>query len=332
MSDVSFAHPWLLLLLLLLPFIWIHYKKVEDKIVRKLRVPSIGHSSLPPKSGRVKLRLLPVVLRILALVILIVALARPQQPLGSSPLSIDGIDIMLSLDISESMLAQDFKPDRLQAAIKEAKSFIDKRPNDRIGLVIFAGESFTQCPLTTDHRILNVFLDNIQVNYLESGTAIGMGLATAVHRLKDSEAKSKVIVLMTDGVNNTGYIDPQTAMKMAVSESIRVYTVGIGKSGSAPFPYTDPFSGRTVYKEMEVQIDEELLQNIADETQGECFRAQNNQELKDIYQSIDRLEKSKIKVSAYTPKKELYFPFILIGLLLLMLEWMVKAFYLKQDI
>lgn len=332
MSNISFAHPWLLLLLLLLPFLWIHYKKIENKIVRKLVVSSIGNSSVPPKSGRVKWRLLPVGLRLLALVILIVALARPQKPLGSSPLSIDGIDIILSLDISESMLAQDFKPDRLQAAIKEAKHFIDKRPNDRIGLVVFAGESFTQSPLTTDHRILNIFLDNIKVNYLETGTAIGMGLATAVHRLKDSEAKSKVVILMTDGVNNTGYIDPQTAMKMAQTEKIRVYTIGIGKSGTAPFPYKDPFSGRTVYKDMEVQIDEELLKSIAKETNGEYFRAENNQELEKIYQSIDRLEKSKIKVSAYTPKQELYFPFILIGLLILMMEWMVKAFYLKQDI
>jgi Ca-activated chloride channel family protein len=332
MSNLSFAQPWFFLLLLVLPFLWIHYKKVEDKIVRKLRVPSLGTSSKPPISGRVKWRLLPVALRISALVILIIALARPQKPLGSSPLSIDGIDIIISLDISESMLAQDFKPDRLQAAIKEAKNFIEKRPNDRIGLVIFAGESFTQCPLTTDHRILDVFLDHIQVNSLESGTAIGMGLATAVHRLKDSEAKSKVIILMTDGVNNTGYIDPQTAMKMAETENIRVYTIGIGKNGTAPFPYKDPFTGQTVFKDMEVQIDENLLKSISKETKGEYFRAENNQELKEIYRSIDRLEKSKIKVSAYTPKQELYFIFIFIGLLILTIEWMVKAIYLKQDI
>ena len=199
-------------------------------------------------------------------------------------------------------------------------------------MVVFAGESFTQSPLTTDHRILNIFLDNITVNYLESGTAIGMGLATSVSRLKDSEAKSKVIILMTDGVNNTGYIDPQTAMKMAETEKIRVYTIGIGRNGTAPFPFKDPFTGQTVLRDMEVQIDEDLLKTIAKETDGEYFRAENNEELKKIYSSIDQLEKSKIKVSAYTPKQELYFPLILIGLLILMAEWMVKGFYLKQEI
>ncbi len=332
MGNITLAHPWFLLLLILLPFLWRHYKKTENKVVRKMKVPSLGTTSAPPQSGRVKLRHLPVIFRMLALVLLIVALARPQKPIGSSPLSIEGIDIMLSLDISGSMMAQDFKPDRLQAAIKVAKDFIAKRPNDRIGLVIFAGESFTQCPLTTDHRVLNALLSNIQINVLEDGTAIGMGLATAVNRLKNSEARSKVIILMTDGVNNTGYIDPQTAMEMAVAENIRTYTIGIGKNGTAPYPVPDPFTGRTVYRDMEVQIDEELLKVISKGTGGEYYRAENNKELEEIYQKIDQLEKSRIQVSAYTPKEELFFPLLVIGLLFLLIEWIVKAIYLKQNI
>lgn len=332
MGNITLAHPWFLLLLILLPFLWRHYKKTEDRVVRKMKVPSLGTTSAPPKSGRVKLRHLPVFFRILALVFLILALARPQRPIGSSPLSIEGIDIMLSLDISGSMMAQDFKPDRLQAAIKVAKDFISKRPNDRIGLVIFAGESFTQCPLTTDHRVLNTLLTNIQINVLEDGTAIGMGLATAVNRLKNSEARSKVIILMTDGVNNTGYIDPQTAMEMAIAENIRTYTIGIGKNGTAPYPVPDPFTGRTVYRDMEVQIDEELLKTISKGTGGEYYRAENNKELEDIYQKIDQLEKSRIQVSAYTPKEELFFTLLVIGLILLVAEWIIKAIYLKQNI
>lgn len=332
MSNIAFAHPWFLLLFIALPFLWKHYKKTEFQLVKKLKVPSIGKKHSIPPTARVKYRHLPVFFRMAAFVFLIVAMARPQKPLGSSPLSIEGIDIMLSLDISGSMMAQDFKPDRLQAAIKVAKDFIDKRPNDRIGLVIFAGESFTQCPLTTDHRVLNTLLSNIQVNVLEDGTAIGMGLATAVNRLKNSEAKSKVIILMTDGVNNTGYIDPQTAMEMAIAENIRTYTIGIGRNGTAPYPIKDQFTGATVYREMEVQIDEELLQTISKGTGGEYYRAENNQELENIYKTIDDLEKSRIQVSAFTPKEELFFPLLVIALMLLIAEWMVKAIYLKQEV
>lgn len=332
MSNITLAHPWFLLLLIALPFLWRHYKKTEVKIVRKLRVPSFGTSHALPATGRVKFRHLPTILRILALSVFIVALARPQKPIGSSPLSIEGIDIVLALDISGSMMAQDFKPDRLQAAILVAKDFISKRPNDRIGLVVFAGESFTQCPLTTDHRVLNTLLSNIQINVLEDGTAIGMGLATAVNRVKNSEAKSKVVILMTDGVNNTGYIDPHTAMEMAIAENVRTYTIGIGKNGTAPYPIKDQFTGRTVYREMEVQIDEELLKTISEGTGGAYYRAENNRELEEIYKRIDELEKSKIKVSAFTPKEELYFPLLVIGLILLTLEWFVKAFYLKQEV
>ncbi|MCO5234399.1 MAG: VWA domain-containing protein [Chitinophagales bacterium] len=332
MNNITFAYPWFFLLLIMLPILWRHYKKTENSVARKMKIPSIRTVGIPQNSGRVKWRHLPIYLRLMALVMMIVALARPQKPIGSSPLSIEGIDIILSLDISGSMLAQDFKPDRLQAAIHVAEDFIKKRTNDRIGLVIFAAESFTQCPLTTDYRVLNTLLNNIQPNILEDGTAIGMGLATAVSRLKNSEAKSKVVILMTDGVNNTGYIDPQTAMEMAKAENIKVYTIGIGRNGSAPYPVPDPFTGRTAYKEMEVQIDENLLKLISKNTGGEYYRAENNKELEQIYHTIDQLEKTKIKVSAYTPKEELFYNFLLMALLILLLEWGVKTIYLKQDL
>ncbi|HZH68734.1 MAG TPA: VWA domain-containing protein [Chitinophagales bacterium] len=332
MANISLAYPWFLLLLLLLPILWWHHKKIENKVVIKMRVPSIGNSTALPKTGRVKYRKLPLYFRLITLAVLIVALSRPQKPLGSTPLSIEGIDIVLALDISGSMLAQDLKPDRLQAAIQVAKEFIAARPNDRIGYVIFAGESFTQSPLTIDHKSLNTLLDNTRIDLLEDGTAIGMGLATAVNRLKDSEASSKVIILMTDGDNNSGYIDPHTAIAMAKTEQIRTYTIGIGRNGTAPFPIQNPFTGAIVYQDVEVVIDEELLQLIASETEGIYYRAESNNDLSDIYKEIDRLEKSKIEVSAFTPKKELFFPILVVGMVLLLIEWCVSTVYLKQNI
>lgn len=330
MFNISFAAPWFFALLLVLPFLWKRYMASEKKRFGLLQVPSVPTKNLPPESGRVKKRKWPIYLRLIALSLMIIALARPQKPMGSSPLSTDGIDIILSLDISGSMLAQDFKPDRLRAAQEVAKDFIKNRPNDRIGLVIFAGESFTQCPLTTDHGVLIQLLDNISIKMLEDGTAIGMGLATAVNRLKGSEAVSKVIILMTDGVNNSGYIDPQTAMEMAIASKVRVYTIGIGRNGVAPYPTPDPFTGRTVFKDMEVQIDEPLMKQIASGTGGNYYRAEDNKQLAQIYQAIDKLEKSKINVSAFTPKKELFFPFVLAALILLLAEWAFKTIYLKQ--
>ncbi|MCO5248481.1 MAG: VWA domain-containing protein [Chitinophagales bacterium] len=328
---MTFAEPCFFLLLLLIPFLWIHYVKTEDKITRKMKVPGLP-ASFPSKSGRVRWRHIPFFLRVIAIIILVIALARPQRQVGNVPLSVEGIDIMLSLDISGSMLARDFKPDRLQAAIKVANDFIEKRTNDRIGLVIFAAESFTQCPLTTDHNVLNTLLSNINIDMLQDGTAIGMGLATAVSRLKNSEVKNRIVILMTDGENNTGYIDPITAMEMAKSEHVKVYTIGIGKKGVAPFPFKDSFTGKTVYRDVEVNIDEELLNKIAKETGGKYYRAENNRELNQIYEDINHLEKSKIKVNAFVPKEELYFPFILAGLFLLIFEWIFRTFYLKQYI
>jgi len=331
MFDIGLAAPWFLLLLIALPFLWKRYQNSESRRFIKMKVPSLPNSRGIPASGRVRWRKVPVILRIAALVLLIFALARPQKPLGTTPLSTEGIDIMLSLDISSSMLAQDFKPDRLQAALEVAKDFIRKRSNDRIGMVIFAGESFTQCPLTTDHQVLLHLLDNVNIKMLEDGTAIGMGLATAVNRLRQSESKSKVVILMTDGVNNSGYIDPQTAMEMAINDKVKVYTIGIGRTGVAPYPVSDPYTGRTVLREMEVQIDEELMQQISAGTGGRYYRAEENRQLENIYKTIDELERSEIKMTGYTPKEELFLPFVVIALVLLLLEWIFRTTYLQQN-
>lgn len=327
----DFAHPWFLLLLLMIPILWIVMQRSRDSRLVILSLPSIVSAKAVPVSGRVKWRFIPDLVRVAALALLIVALARPQKPVGSTPLSIEGIDIILSLDVSGSMLAQDFSPNRLSVAIDEAWKFIKKRPNDRIGLVIFAGESFTQCPLTTDHGVLKNLLEGIQIEMLNNGTAIGMGLATSVNRLRNSEAKSKVVILLTDGVNNSGYIDPITAMEMAVAEGVRVYVIGVGSTGKAPMPSRDPFTGQIVLTEQEVQIDEPLMKQIAEGTGGKYYRARNQEELQSIYAAIDQLEKTKIKVSAYTPKEELYMPFLLAGLMLLIFERGIRTVYLKQS-
>lgn len=329
-SNFSLAYPWFLLLLIGIPFLWKWYVRKENSRQMVLKVPSLDGMKKIKPSGKVKMRHWPSYLRMAALVFLIIALARPQLPLGRIPLTIEGIDIILSLDISGSMLAQDFQPDRLRAAQKTAEDFINKRPNDRIGLVVFSGESFTQCPLTSDHNILLHWLENINTGLLQDGTAIGMGLATAVNRLKGSEAKSKVIILMTDGVNNAGYIDPQTAMELAKSEKIRVYTIGIGKNGVAPFPITEPLTGQTVMRQMEVQIDEPLLKSIAKGTGGNYYRATDNKELQKIYATIDQLEKSKIESAAFQPKSEIFYIFAAITLLLLIAELLLKNVYLRM--
>lgn len=327
----DFAHPWFLCLLLLLPVLWVLIQRSKASRIVTLSLPSTITVTAVPVSGRVKWRFIPDLVRLAALALLIIALARPQKHVGSTPLSMEGIDIVLSLDVSGSMLAQDFQPDRLSVAIEEAWKFIEKRSNDRIGLVIFSGESFTQCPLTTDHGVLRNLLQNIQIEMLNNGTAIGMGLATAVNRLRTSEAKSKVVILLTDGVNNSGYIDPITAMEMAVAEGVRVYVIGVGTAGKAPMPSRDPFTGQIVLTEQEVQIDEPLMKQISEGTGGQYYRARNEEELQGIYTTIDQLERTKIEVSAYTPKEEMFLPFLLVGFVLLVFERVMRTVYLKQS-
>lgn len=267
---------------------------------------------------------LPFVLKLLGLALIIVAIARPQSSSSWQDETTEGIDIIMSLDVSGSMLAEDFKPNRLEASKKVAANFIDNRPTDRIGVVVFAGQSFTQCPLTTDHSVIKNLFEGIQSGVLEDGTAIGMGLATAVKRLKDSDAKSKVVILLTDGDNNSGSIAPKTAAEIAQKFNIRVYTIGVGTKGSAPFPFTDPF-GRKQYQQMDVKINEPLMREIAELTGGQYFRATDNESLEAVYAEIDQLEKSKIDVTEYRKKKEEYLQFALLGFFLILLDILSRA-------
>lgn len=318
MSGVTFASPEFFMLLVLVPALAFWYWKRQRKQYVEMRVPTVQVFHRLPRTLRQRLRHLLFALRMAALVLLIVALARPQSTSKGENVSTEGIDIVLATDISGSMLAEDFKPNRIEAAKRVATDFIDGRPNDRVGLVIFAGESFTQCPLTLDHPVVINLLKEVKSGMIEDGTAIGMGLATAVTRLKDSKAKSRVIILLTDGVNNRGVIDPLTAAGIAQSFGIRVYTIGVGTVGVAPYPVQTPFG--TQYQDMQVEIDEALLQKIADQTGGKYFRATDNRTLKDIYGEIDRLEKTKIEVTQFRRHKEEFYGAAMSAGLLVLLE------------
>jgi len=328
MENITFHNPNLLYLLLLLIPMTAWYIWKQNNIQASLRISSLNGFAKAPRTYKYYLRHLPVILRNLALAALIVALARPQSTDNWTNTSTEGIEIVIALDISGSMLAEDFKPNRLEAAKQDAIKFISGRPNDRIGLVVFAGESFTQCPLTTDHAVLINLIKDVKQGMIEDGTAIGLGLANAVSRLKDSDAKSKVIILMTDGVNNQGEIPPLTAAEIAKTFGIRVYTIGVGSRGTAPYPVTDMF-GRKRYQQMEVEIDEDVLTQIAHLTDGRYFRAVNNQRLEDIYKEIDKLEKSKIEVKEYSKKNEEYLLWVVIGGVLLLLEVFLRNTILK---
>jgi Ca-activated chloride channel family protein len=258
-------------------------------------------------------------LRMAALSLLVLAFARPQSGVKGEEVLTEGIDIVLTMDISSTMLAEDIRPNRVDATKAVAKEFIRGRKNDRIGLVVFAGQAYTQCPLTLDYGILMNFLDQIHVGMIEDGTAVGMGLATAVNRLRSSEAKSKVIVLLTDGQNNRGEVDPLTAAQMAQAFDIKVYTIGAGTRGVAMYPVDDPFFGKR-YQPMQVNVDEETLQRIAGTTGGGYFRATDRRSLEAIYREIDGLEKTEIKVREYTRYSELFFHLVLGALALLLLE------------
>jgi Ca-activated chloride channel homolog len=326
-KDIEFAHPGFFWLLIFIPIMIAYYLWREQKLQGTLSVSAVRGFSLPVKSVIPRLRHSGIVLRSLAIVTLIVALARPQSSLSWQNTTTQGIDIMIASDISGSMLAEDFQPNRLEAGKNIAIDFIKNRPDDRIGLVIFSGESFTQCPLTIDHDVLINLYKDIKYGMIDDGTAIGMGLATAVNRLKDSEAKSKVIILLTDGSNNMGSIPPLTAAEIAKQFNIRVYTVGIGTHGFAQIPMQTQFGVQ--YQNMPVDIDEVTLKKIADATGGKYFRATDNQTLKHIYEQIDKLEKAKIDVTQYHKKTELFLPFALIAFFFLSLEFLLKNTLLK---
>jgi len=267
-------------------------------------------------------------LRLLALACIIVALAQPQTSNDEQQTEGEGIDIILCIDVSGSMTAQDFTPNRLEAAKKVASDFVDRRVADRIGIVIFSGESFTQCPLTTDHDVLKLQIDQIRNGLLEDGTAIGSGLATSVDRLRNSKAKSKIIILLTDGVNNGGLIDPSTAKEIAKAYKIKVYTIGVGTEGVAPTPVSTPMG--IVMQNEKVAIDEKLLQNISAETGGTYFRAKDNASLENIYTEIDKLEKSKVQITTFHRYTEKFYPFVFAAMALLLLEVLLKFTVFKK--
>ncbi len=329
-KSIEFADPGFFWLLLLIPVMIGWYIWRQQKLYGHLNISAIKGFSVPVKSIVPKLRHLEIVFRSLALIALIIALARPQSSLSWQNSTTEGIDIVIASDISGSMLAQDFQPNRLEAGKNIAIDFIKNRPNDRIGLVIFSGESFTQCPLTIDHSVLINLFNDIKYGMINDGTAIGMGLATAVNRLKDSEAKSKVVILLTDGSNNMGSIPPITAAEIAKQFGIRVYTVGLGTNGYAPYPVQTPMGIQ--YQRVKVDVDEPTLTKIAGITGGKYFRATNNETLKSIYEQIDKMEKAKIDVTQYHKKTELFLPFALIALLFLLLEFGFKNTILKGAI
>lgn len=321
-EGITYANPGFLYLLILLPLlgVWYWYKLFNNE--PGLQLSSTSGFSATPRSWRQYLIHLLFVFRLLAIGLLILALARPQSSTRSRNVNIEGIDIVMAMDVSSSMLAQDLRPDRLEAAKDVASDFIEGRPDDRIGLVIFSGESFTQSPLTSDHSMIRNLFKDIESGMIEDGTAIGDGLATSINRLKESEAISKVIILITDGVNNSGSIDPLSAAEIARMYGLRIYTIGVGTMGVAPYPVQTPFGIQ--YQNMEVKIDEEILQEVADLTGGKYFRATSNNKLKEIYEEIDQLEKSKIDVTEFSRKHEEFLPLALLALLLFGLEIILR--------
>lgn len=320
---IEFANPEFLLLLLLLPVIAWWYRGRYRTHYAPITMSNIAMFK-GQSSWRGKARALLPILRGLTFIFLVIALARPQRLLSEENVEADGIDIMLAIDLSSSMLAQDFEPDRLSVAKRVAADFVQKREFDRVGLVVFSGEAFTQCPLTTDHKVIQDFLDNLQSGLLQDGTAIGMGLATAVNRLKDSPAKSKTIILMTDGVNNSGYFKPEDAMALAQTLGIKVYTIGVGSTGEAMSPVGRRADGKYVFGLVPVEIDETLLKNIASTTGGKYYRATNNKELEQIYAEIDRLEKSRIDVTSIKRRSETFANWVLAALCLVALELLLR--------
>lgn len=327
LSGITFQHPWLFLLLLLIPAYvgWRIWRRRTSHAAMQVSTVSTLDGIRP--TLRVRLRFLPMVLRLLAFAMAVVVLARPQSTSSHSDSNTEGIDIVLALDISGSMRAIDFKPNRLEAAKDVAIKFISGRPDDNIGLVIFAGESFTQCPLTTDHSVLINLFSQVQNGMLEDGTAIGMGLATSVSRIKDSKAKSKVIILLTDGVNNAGAIAPEKAAELASTFGVRVYTVGVGSMGVAQVPVQTPLGMKM--QDMEVKIDEALLQKMADMTGGKYFRATDNKSLANIYEEIDQMEKTILDVRHYTQRTDEYLPFAIAALVLLLAEIILRNTLLR---
>jgi Ca-activated chloride channel family protein len=323
------AYPWIALGLLVVPaLVYLHFRMREAK-------PTLVYSDVKPlgslrPSFWVRIAWLPFVLRMAAFSLALVALARPQAGAAAEEVISEGVDILLAIDVSSSMKTEDFKPkNRLHAAKEVVAKFIQSRPHDRLGMVVFAARAITKCPLTLDHDILLTLLEDVKIGSIEDGTAIGTALATCVNRLKDSPAKSRIIILLTDGVNNRGEIDPLTAAELAKTFGIKTYTVGAGKEGYAPYPFEDPRYG-TVYQDVLVEIDEEVLQQIAEVTSGKYFRATDAESLVDVYNEIDALEKTEIEQKQYVRYTELAPYFIAAALGLLFMEVVLSRTRLQR--
>lgn len=323
-----FEYPALLWLLVIPALMLVHYVYIELSGRRPhLRVPDIKFWKAGGRSVLGVIRHLPFLLRTIAMVMIIIAIARPRSSTKMDKIDTEGIDIVLAMDVSTSMLARDFTPDRISAAKDIAIEFISQRPSDRMGIVVFAGESYTQCPLTTDRATLINLMKEIETGLIEDGTAIGNGLATAVARMQNSDAKSRVVILLTDGVNNSGEITPQTAADIAKTYGIRVYTIGVGANGTAPYPVMTPWGVQM--QNVEVEIDENLLKNIAETTGGRYFRATDNTKLSEIYSEINKMEKARTTIDSFPIYKELFTGFALIALACLLLEVFI-SFILRR--
>ncbi len=323
-----FEYPALLWLLVIPALMLVHYVYIELSGRRPhLRVPDVKFWKAGGRSVLGVIRHLPFLFRTIALVMIIIAIARPRSSTKMDKIDTEGIDIVLAMDVSTSMLARDFTPDRISAAKDIAIEFISQRPSDRMGIVVFAGESYTQCPLTTDRATLINLMKEIETGLIEDGTAIGNGLATAVARMQNSDAKSRVVILLTDGVNNSGEITPQTAADIAKTYGIRVYTIGVGANGTAPYPVMTPWGVQM--QNVEVEIDENLLKNIAETTGGRYFRATDNTKLSEIYSEINKMEKARTTIDSFPIYKELFTGFALIALACLLLEVLI-SFILRR--
>ncbi len=328
-GDFIFADPWWLLLLLLIPIvIWWRKRQRESKGIVAMTMPEV--STAMPVSWRVRLYQMLTPLFWVAIALMIISMARPQELYTEQSVKGEGIDIFLVMDLSSSMLATDFEPDRLSVSKEMAVEFVSKRPYDRIGLAVFAAESFTQCPLTYDHDVLSDYLRQLECGALDDGTAIGMGLAAAVNRLKESESTSKIVVLLTDGVNNEGYISPQTATELAKTFGIKVYAIGVGSLGVAYTPTGRLPNGNYIFEPRRVEIDENLLRQIASETGGKYYRATTAETLQQVYAEIDQLEKTEMEVTVYTRQTDFYYIPLFMALGLLTLIMLLRSTILRS--
>lgn len=329
MNNIEFAYPWILGGLIVLPILWVWHFLRFEKRKTLVNLPTLQFAKGKKPTLKIVLLHSLFVLKTIAIGLLLVAIARPQSSSSWQNVKAEGIDIVLVMDISGSMLARDLEPNRLEAAKEVASEFIDMRVNDRIGLVIYAGEAYTQSPLTTDHSVIKNLMGDLKNGMVEDGTAIGVGLATAVNRLKETEAKSKIVVLLTDGTNNSGDIPPLTAAEIAQKFGIKVYTIAIGTNGMAPMPYQQP-NGKIGYVNQKVSIDEITLKKIAKQTNGQYFRATDNESLEEIYATIDTLEKTEIDVKEFRKRNEQFYPWAMAAAILLLLEFILQKTIFKS--